>query len=99
MTHLETLKNTIKGLFDKATSKEDIEVLTKASSEVEATEKEFKELNDKHKELLGAYKDVVKNTSFTEKPKEDPVGTQPKAQSLEEALKDFTSDEKNKSYL
>lgn len=98
MAHLDELKNTIKGLFDKAQTKEEIETLTKLNQQVEEAEKDYKTLDDKHKELLKDYKEVVKNTSFTEKPKDD-VGTQPTPKSLEDSLKDFTNDPKNKSYL
>ncbi len=98
MAHLDELKNTIKGLVDKAQTKEEIETLTKLNQQVEEAEKDYKTLDDKHKELLKDYKEVVKNTSFTDKPKDD-VGTPPAPKSLEDSLKDFTNDPKNKSYL
>lgn len=98
MAHLEKLKNTVKELFDKAQTKEEIETLTKINQEVEKAETDFKELEDKHKDLLKDYKEVVKNTSFTEKPKDEAV-TPPAPKSLEECLKDFTEDPQNKSYL
>ncbi len=90
MTKLEQLKQTVAQMFENATEKEDIERLAKVNNSIAEVEQEQKELTDQNAELIKSYKELVKHTSFKEKPKE--VETQPtrsQAPSLEEELAKF----------
>lgn len=95
MTKLEQLRDLVANLFENATEKDDIERLAKVNNSIDEVEAEQQELTEKNAELIQSYKELVKHTSFKEKPKQ--VETQPTGQapSLEEALKNFLASKNN----
>lgn len=99
MSKLEELRNTIEKMFEIAGDKQSIEQATQLKQNLEQVENEFKSLEEKNKELIKDYKEIVKNTHFTTKTADQTGTTEVKVQSVEEALKDFASDEKNKIYF
>lgn len=94
MTKLQELRALSTKAFENATSKDEIEKSAELKAKIDEVEKEFEGLEKKNAELVTAYKQVVKNTSFKEHTdlKEQ---VEPKtAPTLEEHLKWFLENHK-----
>lgn len=85
---LEQLRNMVATMFEKAEEKGQIENLAKLNNVIDEVEKEQNELTSKNGELIKSYKELIKHTSFKEKPDVDshPTAVPP---SLEESLNEF----------
>lgn len=90
MSKLEELKKFASDIFANASDKGAIENGVKIMGKIEDVEKEFGELENKNKELVSAYREVVKNTNFkgVKETLEEQIEGK-KAPTLEEHLKEF----------
>ena len=80
-TQVRTL---LKALITDSTSTEEVEAIGKISGEIDNLEKQDKEFIQSHENLRKKYIEVIKDTSFTGKPKED----DPKPKTLEECMQE-----------
>ena len=78
------IKEGLKSLVTDSTSTEDVEKITGIVKDVEAAETEANDMLQKHDELRKKYIEAVKNSTFTEKPKDD----NPKPKTLEECIQE-----------
>ena len=79
------VRELLKGLITDSTSTEEVEKIGKISGEIDNLEKQDKEFLQSHEELRKKYIDVIKDSSFIGKPKEDEP---PKAKTLEECIQE-----------
>ena len=89
MSKLEELKDLVAKAFEKAETKDNIETLATINNKIDEVSQESDTLFKKNEELITAYKDLVKHTSF-QAPKinmEDEITSQPV--SFEQALENF----------
>lgn len=85
------LKEGLKGLITDSTSTEDVEKITRLAKDVESAEAESNDMLQKHEELRVKYIEAVKNSTFTEKPKEE----NPQPKSLEECIQEVVTKRKD----
>lgn len=85
------LKEGLKGLITDSTSTEDVEKITRLAKDVESAEAESNDMLQKHEELRVKYIEAVKNSTFTEKPKEE----NPQPKSLEECIQEVVAKRKD----
>lgn len=78
------IKELLKGLITESTSTEEAEKVGAITQEVDNAEKEYAGFVEKHEELRKKYIDVIKDTSFKEKPKEE----NPDPKSLENCIQE-----------
>lgn len=78
------IKELLKGLITESTSTEEAEKVGAITQEVDNAEKEYAGFVEKHEELRKKYIDVIKDTSFKEKPKEE----NPDPKSLEDCIQE-----------
>jgi len=85
---LTQLRNMVASMFENAQEKEQIEKLAQINNAIDEVEHEHEELTTKNGELIKSYKELIKHTSFKEKPDVDkhPTAVPP---SLEDSLKEF----------
>lgn len=89
MSKLEELRDLVAKAFEKAETKENIETLATINNKIDEVSHESEDLSKKNEELIVAYKDLVKHTSF-QAPKiniSDEITSQPV--SFEQALENF----------
>ena len=79
---LSKIKEMLKGLINDSTTTEQVEQIGAINQELDNADKEYTDLIAKQEDLRKKYIEVVKDTSFTQKPKDEPE--QPK--SLEECI-------------
>lgn len=79
------VRELLKGLITDSTSTEDVEKIGKISGEIDNLEKQDKEFLQSHEELRKKYIEVIKDSSFIGKPKEEET---PKAKTLEECIQE-----------
>ena len=79
---LSKIKEMLKGLINDSTTTEQVEQIGAISQELDNADKEYTDLIAKQEDLRKKYIEVVKDTSFTQKPKDEPE--QPK--SLEDCI-------------
>lgn len=79
---LSKIKEMLKGLINDSTTTEQVEQIGAINQELENADKEYTDLIAKQEDLRRKYIEVVKDTSFTQKPKDEPE--QPK--SLEDCI-------------
>lgn len=79
---LSKIKEMLKGLITDSTPTEDVEKIGAISQELDNAEKDYTDLVAKQEDLRKKYIEVIKDTSFNGKPKDEPE--QPK--SLEECI-------------
>ena len=72
---LDQLRQQVAALFATAEDKTTIENVAKLNQTIDDVEKEQKELIEKHKELLGSYKDAILHTSYKPTEQGDPAAT------------------------
>ena len=78
------VRELLKGLITDSTSTEEVEKIGKISGELDNLEKQDKEFLQSHEELRKKYIEVIKDSSFIGKPKEET----PKAKTLEECIQE-----------
>ena len=78
------VRELLKGLITENTSTEEVEKIGAINQEIDNAEQEYTGFVEKHEELRKKYIDVVKDTSFKEKPKED----NPEPKSLEDCIQE-----------
>ena len=78
------IKELLKGLITESTSTEEAEKVGAITQEVDNAEREYAGFVEKHEELRKKYIDVIKDTSFKEKPKEE----NPDPKSLEDCIQE-----------
>lgn len=86
------IKELLKGLITDSMSTEDVEKVGAITQEVDNAEKEYTGFVEKHEELRKKYIDVIKDTSFKEKPKED----NPDPKTLEDCIQEQIAKRKDK---
>lgn len=91
---LDTLKNLVAEMFNKAENKSDIETLSVINKAVDEVKAEQDKLIAENKELLKDYKDLVSHTSFNDQHNQPQDTISGVAVSFEEALQNFMSDKK-----
>lgn len=79
---LSKIKEMLKGLINDSTTTEQVEQIGAINQELDNADKEYTDLIAKQEDLRKKYIEVVKDTSFTQKPKDEPE--QPK--SLEDCI-------------
>lgn len=79
------VRELLKGLITDSTSTEEVEKIGKISGEIDNLEKQDKEFLQSHEELRKKYIDVIKDSAFIGKPKEEET---PKAKTLEECIQE-----------
>ena len=79
---LSKIKEMLKGLINESTTTEQVEQIGAINQELDNADKEYTDLVAKQEDLRKKYIEVVKDTSFTQKPKDGPE--QPK--SLEDCI-------------
>ena len=79
---LSKIKEMLKGLINDSTTTEQVEQIGAINQELDNADKEYTDLVAKQEDLRKKYIEVVKDTSFTQKPKDEPE--QPK--SLEDCI-------------
>ena len=79
---LSKIKEMLKGLINDSTTTEQVEQIGAINQELDNADKEYTDLIAKQEDLRRKYIEVVKDTSFTQKPKDEPE--QPK--SLEDCI-------------
>ena len=79
---LSKIKEMLKGLINDSTTTEQVEQIGAIKQELDNADKEYTDLIAKQEDLRKKYIEVVKDTSFTQKPKDEPE--QPK--SLEDCI-------------
>ena len=79
---LSKIKEMLKELINDSTTTEQVEQIGAINQELENADKEYTDLVAKQEDLRKKYIEVVKDTSFTQKPKDEPE--QPK--SLEDCI-------------
>lgn len=79
---LSKIKEMLKGLINDSTPTEDVEKVGAICQELDNAESEFTELVTKQEDLRKKYIEAIKDSSFTQKPKDEPE--QPK--SLEDCI-------------
>lgn len=89
MSKLDELRKTVAEMFENAVEKEQIEQLAKVNNAIDEVEKENKELTEKNGELIKSYKELVKHTSFEDKPKAVETQSTSTAPTLEGFLQEF----------
>lgn len=80
---LSKIKEMLKGLINDSTPTEDVEKVGAICQELDNAESEFTDLVTKQEDLRKKYIEAIKDSSFTQKPK-DEEQTQPK--SLEDCI-------------
>lgn len=65
------IKETLKSLIKDTTSQEDAETIGALAKELEQAEADTNALLEKHEELRQKYINAVKNSAFSDSPKED----------------------------
>ena len=78
------IRELLKGLITENTSTEEVEKIGAINQEVDNAENEYTSFAGKHEELRKKYIDVIKDSSFKEKPKEE----NPDPKSLEECIQE-----------
>ena len=86
------IKEGLKSLITDSTSTEDVEKITGIVKDVELAETESNDMLQKHEELRVKYIEAVKNTTFTEKPKED----NPQPKTFEQCVQEQIANRKEK---
>ena len=79
---LSKIKEMLKELINDSTTTEQVEQIGAINQELDNAEQEYTDLIAKQEDLRKKYIEVVKDTSFTQKPKDEPE--QPK--SLEDCI-------------
>ena len=79
---LTKIKEMLKGLINDSTTTEQVEQIGAINQELDNANQEYTDLIAKQEDLRKKYIEVVKDTSFTQKPKDEPE--QPK--SLEDCI-------------
>ena len=85
------IKEGLKALITDSTSTEDVEKVTSVVKDIEVAEAESNDMLQKHEELRKKYIEAVKNSTFTEKPKED----NPQPKTLEECIQEQIANRKD----
>ena len=85
------IKEGLKALITDSTSTEDVEKVTRVVKDIEQAETESNDMLQKHEELRKKYIEAVKNSTFTEKPKED----NPQPKTLEECIQEQLANRKD----
>lgn len=85
------VKELIKGLVTDSMSTEDIEKVGAINQELDNLEKENADFIEKHETLRKKYIEVIKDSSFSEKPKDE----EPKAKTLEECIQEQINNRKD----
>ena len=85
------VRELLKGLITDSTSTEEVEKIGKISGEIDNLEKQDKEFLQSHEELRKKYIDVIKDTSFAGKPKED----DPKQKTFEDCIQEQIDNRKD----
>ncbi|MBO7731673.1 MAG: hypothetical protein J6S67_03955 [Methanobrevibacter sp.] len=85
------IKEGLKALITDSTSTEDVEKVTSVVKDIEVAEAESNDMLQKHEELRKKYIEAVKNSTFTEKPKED----NPQPKTLEECIQEQLANRKD----
>ena len=67
---LNKIRELLKGLITDSTTTEQVEQIGAINNELDNAEKDYTELMASQEELRKKYINVIKDTSFTEKPKE-----------------------------
>ena len=79
------IKETLKSLITDTTSQEDVEKIGNIAAQLDQAEADSNSLLEKHEELRQKYMNAVKNSAFSDIPKEEKPDA-PK--SLEECIQD-----------
>ena len=79
---LNKIKEMLKGLINESTTTEQVEQIGAINQELDNVNQEYTDLIAKQEDLRKKYIEVVKDTSFAQKPKDEPE--QPK--SLEDCI-------------
>lgn len=90
--NISKLKQDLSALLDKTEDKDTIQLITNINTTVAAIEKDNQDFSGKYGELLGAYKEVIKHTSFIPStPNVNTGSATPEEKSLSDIIKDTLS--------
>lgn len=93
-SYLEQMKTLVADAFKDATDKPTIDKSAQMEQCLRQLETEQKALLEKNAELIKSYKEIVQSTSFSDKPKLNPVESLGEAPSFEKALSEFMQNKK-----
>lgn len=96
MGALEQLQELVAKQFEKATSKEEIDSLSKIKTAAEEAKKENDDLLKKHQDLLKDYKDAILNTAVKKEPNPEHTTATGQAPDFDSMLHDFIEKSKEK---
>lgn len=89
MSKLDELRSFVAKQFEKATTEDEIKSSALINNLIDQVATEQQEMNDKFKELLNDYKDVVKHTSFKSETKIEDAPKVSSAPSFEDFLSNY----------